>query len=94
MLDLLLITLFQAAAGEPQTDAAATTTPQTESTATVTEEADEDLDRVVCRRVAVVGSRIGERRCTTRRQQIADERAAQQQLREGTMPVGQHMSGQ
>ncbi len=65
MLDLLLIGLFQAAAGDPATEtpAAATeqTTPSAPADATPTEAVD-PRDRVVCRTEETTSSRVRPRR--------------------------------
>jgi hypothetical protein len=77
MLDLLMIGLLQAAAGEPQTPAPAEAAPQAQAQPAAPEQAEsaadqaDDQDRVVCRRVPRIGTRFTDRVCTTRRE---DER--------------------
>ncbi|MBL8552062.1 MAG: hypothetical protein JNJ73_18895 [Hyphomonadaceae bacterium] len=80
MLEVVVLTLLQAAAGPPA-DAPAPETPAAESTTSATEttEATERRnegwrDQVRCRNRTSVGSRLGSRVCSTRRQ---DEKAAE-----------------
>lgn len=78
MLEFLVITLAQAAAGEPQTSAPAqpAAVTQTASTEAQVEVAPED--RVICRRIVRTGSRMPERRCLTARDQEEVREGARQ----------------
>lgn len=92
MLDLLFVALVQAAAG-PTEPAPPPVGPQAEASATAgaaTEEADEDLDRVVCRREMLTGSNLPRRVCLTvrERNQLSDQaqdNLARQRRNSGTL---------
>ena len=79
MIELLFISLFQAAAGAPAEPPADAPAP-----AAQTEEAEPDWrDRPRCRNIAHTGSRIAsERRCTTPRQDEEMARESARSLRE------------
>jgi hypothetical protein len=83
MFDLLMIGLLQAAAGEPQAPAPAEAAPQaqaqTPEQSAPASGAEDDGERVVCRRVPRIGTRFTDRVCTTRREddrRRADDRQA------------------
>ncbi|MGE0045746.1 MAG: hypothetical protein AB7J28_11555 [Hyphomonadaceae bacterium] len=89
MLELALIVFFQAAAGEPNAAAPAREAPSAEADAAAREERDGELDQVICRQATRTGTRLGTRLCMTRRDQIQIRRRQQEELRRGTLSVGQ-----
>lgn len=79
MIDFILISLLQAAAGDPGQPAQPPAPPAaTESAAARVQAQDETApeDRVRCRREAVLGTRMTRRVCTTERQDREMEREA------------------
>ena len=77
MLDLLMIGLFQAAAGDPQAPPPPDAAPPSEQAQPAGEE-NADGERIVCRRYRQTGTRFTERRCH-RVRDIERRRAQDQQ---------------
>lgn len=92
MLDLLFVGLMQAAMGDPQQPAAAGSPPAAESPApapATTEQPQEEQSQerqVRCRTQAYAGSRLGQRRCSSRSDDDRNARDARQQLEQFQRP--------
>ncbi len=86
MLDLLFVSLMQAALGEPQQPAAAGSAPAVEATEAAApteaeiEAAADEARRVRCRTQAYAGSRLGQRQCSSRADDERNRREMRQQL--------------
>jgi hypothetical protein len=84
MIDLLLVALFQAAAGDPAAAETATPAPAAEQPATEGSETEEAAPRRRCRMEQITGSRMPIRVCMSPQQEAAAEEDAREMVRRGS----------
>lgn len=92
MIDLILVALFQAAAGPaeaPASEPAAQASTQPAEQAAAAPQANEGEERLRCRREPIVGTRLSRRICTTSRedQVLTDETRAQIHRMQSELPA-------